>query len=74
MDPKSGPTFENIARIVVRERRSRNYARIGLRSEVTVVRSEETIGKFVGIDATYVMTFVIFDGIVVMLGEVELPR
>jgi hypothetical protein len=71
MDARSGPTFVSIARIVVREARSRNYARIGLRSEVTVVRSEETIGNFAGIDATCAMTFVIFDAIVVMLAEVD---
>lgn len=74
MDARSGPTFVSIARIVVREPRTRNYARIGLRSEVTGVRSEETIGNFVGIDATCVMTSVIFDAIVVMLAEVDLPR
>jgi hypothetical protein len=74
MDAKSGPTFESIARIVVRERRSRNYARIELRSEVTVVRSEETIENFVEFDTTYVTTFVIFDEIVVMLAEVEPQR
>ena len=74
MDARSGATFVSIARIVVRGPRGRSYARIGLRSEVTVVRSEETIGNFAEIDATCVMTFVIFDAIVVMLAEVELQR
>jgi hypothetical protein len=74
MDAKPGLTFASISRIVVRERRSRNYARIGLRSGETGARSEETIGKFVETDATCGMTFVISGAIVVMLAEVDLPR
>ena len=74
MGARSGPTSASIARIVVRELRNRNYARIGLRSGVTGVRSEETIGNFVGIDAICVMTFVIFDAIVVMLAADDIPR
>ena len=74
MDAKSGSTFASIVMIVAGEPRNRNYARIGLRSGVTGVRSEETIGNFVGTYATCGMTFAIFDAIGVMLAGVDLSK
>ena len=66
-----GLTSASIDMIAAREPHDRNYARIGLRSGVIGERSAAIVASFVGIDATCVRTFVIFEAIVGMLSGVE---
>jgi hypothetical protein len=66
-----GLTSASFDTIGGREHHNRNYARIGLRSEVIGERSEAIIASFAGIDATCVTTFVIFDETVATHAEVK---
>lgn len=65
----SDSTFVSLGRIAGRGRQPVNSTLTESKSKVIDVRSAETIASFVETDATFVMTCVIFDVIVVTLDE-----